>query len=95
MLLCLYGIGTNAGLKRISAATEGVTFAELLHVPPTILPARKPAERVGAGVECHPRHPEPGDLERGRARLRLGLQVLAPGTGTWSPNGTPATAARA
>ncbi len=32
LLLCLYGIGTNAGLKRISAATEGVTYAELLHV---------------------------------------------------------------
>ena len=32
LLLCLYGLGTNAGLKRLSAGTEDVTYAELLHV---------------------------------------------------------------
>ncbi|WP_431324658.1 Tn3 family transposase [Rhizobium sp. YTU87027] len=32
LLLCLYGLGTNAGLKRVSSGTEGVTYAELLHV---------------------------------------------------------------
>uniref|UniRef100_UPI0035E3E22B Tn3 family transposase n=1 Tax=Sinorhizobium psoraleae TaxID=520838 RepID=UPI0035E3E22B len=32
LLLCLYGLGTNAGLKRVSAGTEGVSYAELLHV---------------------------------------------------------------
>lgn len=32
LLLCLYGIGTNTGLKRISAATEGVSYADLLYV---------------------------------------------------------------
>ena len=32
LLLCLYGLGTNAGLKRVSAGTEGVTHAELQHV---------------------------------------------------------------
>jgi TnpA family transposase len=32
LLLCLYGLGTNAGLKRVSAGTDGVTYAELQHV---------------------------------------------------------------
>ncbi|WP_247642872.1 Tn3 family transposase, partial [Roseibium sp. TrichSKD4] len=32
LILCLYGVGTNTGLKRISAATDGVSHAELLHV---------------------------------------------------------------
>lgn len=32
LILCLYGIGTNTGLKRISAATEGVSHGELVHV---------------------------------------------------------------
>ena len=32
LVLCLYGLGTNAGLKRVSAGTEDVSYAELLHV---------------------------------------------------------------
>jgi site-specific recombinase XerC len=32
LLLCVYGLGTNAGLKRVSAGTDGVTHAELQHV---------------------------------------------------------------
>lgn len=32
LLLCLYGLGTNAGLKRVSAGTDDVTHAELQHV---------------------------------------------------------------
>ena len=32
LLLCLYGLGTNAGLKRVAAGTEGVSYPELLHV---------------------------------------------------------------
>jgi hypothetical protein len=32
LILCLYGLGTNAGLKRVSAGTEDVSYADLLHV---------------------------------------------------------------
>lgn len=32
LLLCLYGLGTNTGLKRISASRHGVSYRELLHV---------------------------------------------------------------
>ena len=32
LALCLYGLGTNAGLKRVSAGADDVSYAELLHV---------------------------------------------------------------
>ena len=32
LLLSLYGLGTNAGLKRIAAGTPGVSYDELLHI---------------------------------------------------------------
>lgn len=32
LILCLYGLGTNAGLKRVAAGTEGVSYKELLHI---------------------------------------------------------------
>lgn len=32
LLLCLYGLGTNAGLKRISVGHAGVSYKELLYV---------------------------------------------------------------
>ncbi|EHS51770.1 transposase Tn3 family protein [Rhizobium sp. PDO1-076] len=32
LILCLYGLGTNAGLKRVSAGSEDVSYSELLHV---------------------------------------------------------------
>jgi TnpA family transposase len=31
LLLCLYGLGTNAGLKRLSGGRHGVSYKELLH----------------------------------------------------------------
>ena len=31
LLLCLYGLGTNAGLKRIAVGRHGFTYKELLH----------------------------------------------------------------
>lgn len=32
LLLCLYGLGTNAGLKRVAAGMPGVSHDELLHI---------------------------------------------------------------
>jgi hypothetical protein len=31
LLLCLYGLGTNAGLKRLAAGGHGYSYEELLH----------------------------------------------------------------
>src|SRR3546814_16324870 len=47
LLLCLYGLGTNAGLKRIAGATPDVSYEELLHVHPRFVHA---AERQEAGA---------------------------------------------
>lgn len=32
LLLCLYGLGTNAGPKRVSTGTDGIIHSELQHV---------------------------------------------------------------
>ncbi len=32
LLLCLYGLGTNAGLKRVAGSTADVSYDELLHI---------------------------------------------------------------
>jgi len=32
LLLCIYGLGTNAGIKRMSAGEQGVTYKDLLYV---------------------------------------------------------------
>lgn len=32
LLLCLYGLGTNAGLKRVAAGVPGTSYEELLHI---------------------------------------------------------------
>ena len=32
LLLCLYGLGTNAGLKRVAAGAPGISYDELLHI---------------------------------------------------------------
>ena len=31
LLLCLYGMGTNTGLRRVAAGQEDVSYKELLH----------------------------------------------------------------
>ena len=31
LLLCLYGLGTNAGLKRLAVGRHGFSYKELLH----------------------------------------------------------------
>jgi hypothetical protein len=48
LLLCLYGLGTNAGLKRIAAGTPEISYDELLHIRRYIDPAslRTAAARV-------------------------------------------------
>ena len=49
LLLCLYGLGTNAGLKRVSAGVPDVSYKELLHVHRRFIDAnalREAARRV-------------------------------------------------
>src|SRR3546814_15240895 len=37
LLLCLYGLGTNAGTTRVAGATPDVRYQDLLHVPTLII----------------------------------------------------------
>ncbi len=48
LLLCIYGLGTNTGLKRLSAATTDVSYDQLLHVKRRFMnmPTLKEANRL-------------------------------------------------
>ena len=47
LLLCLYGMGTNTGLKRVSGNRHGISYKELLHVRRRYV--HKPALRNAIG----------------------------------------------
>lgn len=48
LMLCLYGLGTNAGLKRISAASDNATYEQLRHIRRRFLdlPSLKEANQI-------------------------------------------------
>ena len=46
LILCLYGLGTNAGLKRVAAGCPDVSYEELLHV------GRRFISRDALGAAC-------------------------------------------
>ena len=60
LLHCIYGLGTNAGLKRLSAAVEGTTYKELLHVRHKFIDstALREANRIVANATLKIRNPE-------------------------------------
>jgi len=60
LLLCLYALGTNAGIKRISAATSNATYDQLLHVRRRFIDAAsmRQANRQIANAIMRVRDPE-------------------------------------
>ena len=65
LLLCLYGLRTNAGLKRTSCAIPNVSYAELLHVRRKFIDsnALREASRIVANATLSLRKPDIwGDL---------------------------------
>ena len=42
LLLCLYGAGTNAGLKRLAVGDHGFSYKELLHTRRRYIDAESP-----------------------------------------------------
>ena len=83
LLLCLYGLGTNAGLKRLAVGRHGFSYKELLHTRRRYIDAdalRDATRRVvNATLACAPSP----DLGRGHDGLRLRLaSSSAPGTRT-------------
>ncbi len=60
LLLCLYGLGTNAGLKRVSGGVKDVSYKELLHVRRRFIDrhALRDAARRVANATLAARNPE-------------------------------------
>ena len=60
LLLCLYGLGTNAGLKRMSSAVPRVSYSELLHVRRKFIDsnALREASRIVANATLSLRNPD-------------------------------------
>jgi len=75
LLLCLNGLGTNAGLKRMDAAQHGATYKDLLYARRryvTVDQLRGAVATVANGT-LRPRSP---NLGRGHQRLRVGQQAF-------------------
>ena len=52
LLLCLYGMGTNTGLRRVAAGQEDVSYKELLHVRRRFLHRDGLAPQAGGRAEA-------------------------------------------
>lgn len=70
LLLCLYGLGTNAGLKRVAGATPDVSYDELACSPP-LHPCAGAEGGVRTGCKRDPGHPQCRRLGRRRRRMRV------------------------
>ena len=59
LLLCLYGMGTNTGLRRVAAGQEDISYKELLHVRRRFLQRDGLREAIGKVVNAtlHARDP--------------------------------------
>ena len=76
LLLCLYGLGTNAGLKRLAVGRHGFSYKELLHTRRRYIDADAAARRDPARGQRAPCRARPADLGRGHDGLRLGQQAV-------------------
>ena len=76
LLLCLYGLGTNAGLKRLAVGRHGFSYKELLHTRRRYIDADAVARRDPARGQRDARRAPSPDLGRGHDRLRLGQQAF-------------------
>ena len=76
LLLCLYGLGTNAGLKRLAVGRHGFSYKELLHTRRHYIDADALARRDPARGQRDACRAPSSDLARGHDRLRLGQQAF-------------------
>ncbi|GAA2208290.1 hypothetical protein GCM10009850_037480 [Nonomuraea monospora] len=84
LLLCLYGLGTNVGIKRVAAAALPVgqadTEAALRRTPPAVHQPRQPARREPPDRQCHADGARCGPVGRGHlVRVRLAQVRLVGG----------------
>ena len=74
--LCLNGLGTNAGLKRMASAQHGASYKDLLYARRRYVTSDQLREADRGGDQRHAARPRPPDLGRGHERLRLRQQAL-------------------
>ena len=83
LLLCLYGLGTNAGLKRLAVGDHGFSYKELLHTRRRYVDARCLARRDPARRQCDAgRRATSGSGARARPPARRTASTSAPSTRT-------------
>jgi TnpA family transposase len=76
LLLCLFGIGTNVGLKRVASQQPGITFDELRYVKRRFVNKEALRAAVAEIVNGTFAHPSSRDLGRGHHLVRLRLQAV-------------------
>ena len=74
LLLCLYGLGTNTGLKRVSSGTGAESYSDLC--APTFHPQRALPRSDCEGCQCGVSGSPAPYLGRGDNGLRIGLQKV-------------------
>ena len=96
LLLCLYGLGTNAGLKRMCSGGGEDGYADLHYVRRRCITERAAADGNRASVQRYFPHPRSGFVGRGNDCMRIRLETVR-GVGSEFNHriGTPATAAAA
>ena len=73
LLLCLYGLGTNAGLKRVAGGCADVRYEDLVHgaCQSALCPSRCARISLCRCCKCHTGDPQHRDLGRGRHGMRF------------------------
>ncbi len=76
LLLCLHGIGTNAGLQRMNPAAHGATYKDLLYVRRGYITVKSTTRSDRHRHKRNASRPQSGNLGRGDGRLCIGLEAL-------------------
>ena len=76
LLLCLFGLGTNAGLKRMCSGGGEDTYVRLAVYPAAVHHERASAGGNRARVQRDFPHPESRSLGRGHHGVCLGLEEV-------------------
>ena len=76
LLLCLYGLGTNAGLKRLAVGKQGFSYKELLHTRRRYIDADALRDATRRVVNATLASAPSADLGRGHDGMRLRQQAF-------------------
>jgi hypothetical protein len=92
LLLCLHGIGTNAGLQRMAGLESGVTVKDLSYVRHRYISVDALRRAIAIVADGTLKARNPAIWGSGTTTLCLRFQTLRPGTRISPRNGTCVTA---